>query len=238
MAARVLLGPAWLGLALLLAPAARGMAEAPGCPPLALDAFGFLAPAAGLPPVTLWPRSGPAPLHVGVIWRLPSDSPPRLVELDVDGDGVVDIADDRDENLGHVYRQPGRFAATIAVHGDSGAVTRYASPVEVLAPAAFDAEIQARWSALKSALRRGDFAAAVECMHFSARQGAQRSLRLLLRRADRVEAELPPIRFVAVRAATAVYRTLRPRPRQSKPNEVHFAPDLDGVWRVAALYGE
>jgi hypothetical protein len=185
-------------------------------------------------PVTLWPSRGPAPLQVGVLWWglfRPDDL--RAVAIDADGDGTPEVVDDREENLGYTYRQPGHFAATLTVRLGDGTVTTYQRPVTVLSPEAFDAELQARWTELKAALGRRDLEAALECVSH-ARRNRLRGVVTDLLGAD-VEQELPPIRFVAFHVTEARYESTRPPSKLTGPPEVRFRIDQDGVWRIAHL---
>lgn len=185
-------------------------------------------------PVTLWPPSGPAPLNVGLLWWMRPADPPQAIEIDADGDGVPEVSDTREENLGHVYQKAGQFAATIRVRGHEGRVTTYAAPVTVLSPEAFDAELQGRWTALKTALQQGDLSGAIECVHSEFRRRIYNGLAGLVR--GPVENELPPIRFVELRVPEAIYRSVRPVPRQTRLQDVRFQPDMDGVWRLTSVF--
>jgi hypothetical protein len=188
-------------------------------------------------PGALWPPSGPAPLTVGLVWIARPEAP-QAIEMDADGDGVPEVVGIGDEAFGHTYRQPGQYPATIRVRDRHGEVQTYKSPVTVLTPEAFDAEIQGRWAALKAALQRRDLESALECVQVFARQRADRQLRAVLR--GDIEQALPPIRFGEFGAAGAVYRSTRPPLGESRPLEVRFDADLDGVWRLAGfgLLGE
>ena len=182
-------------------------------------------------PVGVWPPRGPAPLQVGVIWLLPPEAP-QAIEFDADGDGTPEVVDTRIENFGHIYTKPGVYPAILRVRDREGRVTTHASPVTVLSPAAFEAELQGRWATFKAALRRGDLSAALECVHSNLRNGLEPALRDLLR--TDVERTLPPIRFVEVRVIDAGFVSVRV-PGESRPADVHFVMDHDGVWRVGSF---
>lgn len=188
-------------------------------------------------PVTLFPPSGPAPLAVGLIWPGGRDPGVRQVEVDFDGDGTIDVADARDEALGHVYQTARTYAATIRIHESDNRAVTYAAPVAVLTPAAFETELQGRWAALRTALQRGDLPEALECVHSGFRRRNEHRFRDLLR--GPVEAQLPPIRFVEFFVAEARYRSPHPAPGQTRPRDVRFQPDfLDGVWRLTSIFTE
>jgi len=183
-------------------------------------------------PVSVWPSRGPAPLRVGVIWfQRPQD--PLTIELDADGDGVPEVVDTREENFGHTYTRPGNYAATLRVRDRQGRFTTYASPVSVMSPAAFEAELQGRWATFKAALQQGDLDTARECVQSNLRDRLEPDLRALLR--QDVERRLPPIRFVEVRVIEALCVGLYPIPGERTPPDVRFVIDHDGVWRLARL---
>lgn len=183
-------------------------------------------------PVGVWPPHGPAPLRVGVTWLLrPED--PQAIELDADGDGTPEIVDTREEMFGYTYTRPGQYPATIRVRDREGRVTSYPSPVTVVTPAAFEAELQGRWSTFRDAVRRGDLKAARECVHTIRRNRVEPRLVDLLR--SDIERTLPPIRFVELRIIEAVFAPVRPPSQNSMPHGVRFAMDFDGVWRLGAF---
>lgn len=181
-------------------------------------------------PVSVAPPSGPAPLRVGVLW-IARPEHLQMIELDADGDGVPEVADTRDENLGHVYQTPGQYPATVRVRDQTGQWTTYKSPVTVLTPAAFDAELQARWATFKAAVGRKDVEGALECMISLLRDKRESAVRALL--GKDLEQELPPIRFTEFRTVETLYVAVRPAPGSAKPRHISFQVDLDGVWRLA-----
>jgi hypothetical protein len=240
-----------LALALPISPAA----PAPACPALAIEQTWIallaqektpLSPAQRQAlersgairgfPVGLWPPSGPAPLTVGLVWMVRPDAPQRI-ELDADGDGVPEVSDTRDEAFGHTYRTPGQYPATIRVRDRDGQVRTYRSPVTVLAPDAFDAELQGRWAALKEAVRRGDFKAALDCAAATGRRRLEALLRAVP--SGGVDRALPAIRSVEVGLGQAVYESVRPPDWGTgalpAPLVVRFRVDLDGTWRVSGV---
>jgi hypothetical protein len=241
-------------LVLLLLLRSDVLAAAPACPPFALEKSWLVIFEGGKPspaqrravedsgvvrglPVGLWPPSGPAPLTVGLVW-IAREERAQSVEMDADGDGVPEVVDSRDEAFGHTYEKPGHYPATIRVRDAQGEVRTFKSPVTVLTPAAFDAQIQGLWAALKEAVRRGDFQAALECVAVQERPRTDGLLRSLPR-AD-LEKALPAIRSVEFRVVQAVYASVRP-PDWGKgplpvPLEVRFAPDMDSVWRISRIW--
>ncbi len=184
-------------------------------------------------PATLWPPSGPAPLRVGLIWQVGRPEGVRTIEIDADGDGTPDASDSRDENLGHLYERPGQYAATIRIREEDGRSALYQSPVTVLTPAAFDAELRGRWESLKTALQLGDLSAALECVHSGRRQRHASVLRTLLRTPG---GKLPRLESPDFRLLEMRYRGVWPGPGDAPPADVRFQPDADGVWRLMSLF--
>jgi hypothetical protein len=179
-------------------------------------------------PVTLWPPSGPVSLQVGIIWPLGRPGDAEAIEIDADGDGVADVAGRRDEDLGHVYRVPGEYAATIRVRDTGGRVASYASPVSVLTAEAFEAELKARWQDFQGALESGDLSTALECVHSAFRQRHEATLRTLLR-----SGAFRRTRLVSPEFRVAEMRYRGETPGASQPLDVRFQPDMDGIWRLA-----
>ena len=183
-------------------------------------------------PVGVWPPHGPAPLRVGVIWFLRPDDP-QAIELDVEDDGVPEIVDTRDEMFGYTFARPGQYRTVLRVRDREGRVTTYPSPVTVVTPAAFEAELQGRWSTFREAVRRGNLQAALECVHSVRRPRVEPAIRALLR--GDVERALPPIRFAELQVADAVFAPVAPPPKGAMPLGVHFFMDFDGVWRLGVF---
>jgi hypothetical protein len=188
-------------------------------------------------PVTLWPPSGPAPLAVGLIWQGGRDPRAESIEVDLDGNGTIDLADAREDNIGHTYSQPGHYAAKIRIRWKGGEASTFDAPVSVLTPSAFEAELQGRWTALKMALQRGSILDAFECIFSMERSPRHEHLLRGVPRGQ-VDEYLPPIRFVGFIVTEARYQSVRPRPGATRPMEVRFHPDLDGVWRVNSILPE
>jgi hypothetical protein len=186
-------------------------------------------------PITLWPPSGPAPLQVGVLVHLPLGTSLVTIEIDADGDGVPEVVDTREENLGYVYAKPGTYPAKIRVREADGRVTAYAAPVEVLTQEAFDGELHGRWRAFTEALEARDLTAALDCVHSEVRQRHTPVLRGLLGSRSR---SFPTLVFRDFRVAEARYRGVSSTPGSTKAVDVRFRPDADGVWRLTSFFEE
>jgi hypothetical protein len=158
----------------------------------------------------------------------------EALDVDFDGDGTFEVADAREEDLGHAYDTPGTYPAKIRVRLAGGETSTVDAPVSVLTPAAFESELQGRWSAMKEAVRAGQPREALECVFSMTRSSRIQQLLAGIPR-DRVEEYLPPIRFARLTVMEAHYESVRPIPGATRPMEVRFQPDLDGEWRVLSI---
>jgi hypothetical protein len=251
-AARVI----WLAAALVALASGEALAT---CPPytgsssnwlerLAVSPAGRMGPVSdaelrewfrreNVPLISIFPPSGPAPLSVRAGFYAPEAATAK-VEFDV-GDGRTRTVEPGAENapIDHTYDRPGRYDFTVWVHERGGGVQRYAAPVEVLTPAAFEAEIQSRWDALKSRLRHRDVTGALDCIHSTRRtEYAHVFDDVFVKQTTRVEDVLTSIMPVSVYSGTAIYQMLRTTPPHGPVSyEVRFQIDGDGVWRLRSF---
>lgn len=188
-----------------------------------------------VPPFSVEPPSGPAPLTVRVRWLVPPVEKPVRIEFDVDGDGSAEwTATDYYGRAEHTYQRPGRYDFTVWIHEPGGRVLRLSTPVEVVSRADFERDLDARWNDLKDALRRGDVAGALDCVHSGARRKYEAVFRALAGTMD-VDRELTSIRFVEQYSGIAIYEMLRTRPGGTFSYEIRFAVDGDAVWRLSSM---
>ena len=186
-----------------------------------------------VPPLLVGPRSGPAPLTVGINWAVyPVENPVR-VEFDVNSDGVPEWSQSGFEPGSHTYEREGEYQFTVRVHDRSGQVTVYSTPVKVLSLPALKADLERRWASFKAALRRGDAAAALECTDSESRSRYRQVLTSLASKSPQeVDRILTTIQFVEIGPGGAQYEMLRERDGQTLSFAVWFRIDQDGIWRL------
>lgn len=200
-----------------------------------LEVFWRLSRAVPLPN----PRTGPAPLTVEIVWPKYPIASPSKIEFDPDGDGKAEWVEERYEAVAprqYIYQQEGKYEFTVRVHDNRGQVHLYSSSVVVFSPGAFDAELQARWSGLKEALRRGDTSAALECIHTHSRSRYKEVFSAILSGlSQKVDQTLTTIRFVDHHRGLAIYEMLRSDGGVTSSFEIRFGIDVDGVWRITSF---
>ena len=179
------------------------------------------------------PWSGVAPLTVR--FSLTRELPAVRVELDADGDGVIDFAGEALDDHVVTYARPGTYVAR-AITTDAAGTSRSArAVVRVFDPAGLDGQLRAKWGAMRDALRRGDVAAGVS--HIVARRRAdyEAAFRLLGASLPVIDTILTDLTPLTVRNASAIYEMRRTDDGVLKSFEIRFAIDGDGVWRVEAF---
>lgn len=181
------------------------------------------------------PGAGPAPLAVA--FALLGPAPPASVQLDLDGDGVVDFAGPSLDDRTFAYARPGLYVPTVTVTDADGRRSTASAIVQVLDRAALDLLLRAKWTALGDALRRGDVDTAASLFAGSAREAYREQLMALAGAGalPAVAADLGPIRLVTVRDRAVEYELRAARDGVEYSFLVRFVVDADGVWRLSAL---
>jgi len=179
------------------------------------------------------PWSGVAPLTVH--FSLSRDPNTLSVELDADGDGVIDFAGETLDAQPVIYPRPGIYVARAVVKATGGAATTVTAVVRVFDPAALDGQLRAHWSAMRDALRRGDIAAGVGHIVQRRRADYDAAFRLLSASLPAIDTILTDITPLEVRNASAIYEMRRTDDGLLKSFEIRFAIDGDGIWRVEAF---
>jgi hypothetical protein len=187
------------------------------------------------------PPSGPAPLEIEIHWFDYPYADVARFDFDFDGDGTIDASAPMEGGYyprrRHRLVAPGRHAVTVHLHRRGGGPpTTLQEIVHVFAPDAFERELQARWSTLKSALRRRDLPAALECLTVNSRDRYGTAFRVLfVDRTTNVDDVFTSIALVRHGRASAIYEMVRKDDGLDMSFEVRFAIDADGVWRLESL---
>jgi hypothetical protein len=133
------------------------------------------------------------------------------VELDLDGDGTIDWQGTTLEGKEFPLREAGLYFPTIRVTDTEGNTHTENALVQVFDPKELDALLQAKWTAMKDALRQGDIGRAVNYIIAKKRDGYRKvfeSLTIPLSDIDRVLTDIKFVKLAGIQLNTKCY-TLR-----------------------------
>jgi hypothetical protein len=176
------------------------------------------------------PRSGIAPLAVS--FALISTASSTVAEVDFDGDGTIDFTGQRLDGQLFTYPGPGLYVPRAAVVDAQGQRTTAPTIVHVFDRAVLEALLQAKWSAMKDALRRGDVPQALSHVATRARTRYQDTFTILAPDLPLIDSILTDLTFVRVRGQEAIFEMRRIDAGVAKSFEVRFQIDTDGLWRL------
>src|SRR5262249_54061739 len=145
------------------------------------------------------------------------------LDLDADGDGVIDFSGDRLDDETFVFTTPGLYVATVTVTDAAGARSTSQATVEVLDLTALDAVLQAKWSGMKDALRIGDIPKALSFIAERRQADYDAAFGALMAQLPGVDTYLTDIAVESVSNAAAIYEMTRVDDGILKSFPVRFA---------------
>jgi hypothetical protein len=178
------------------------------------------------------PALGVAPLSAEM--TLVGNVPVTQVALDQDGDGDVDYQAPTLEGVRILYPQPGVYLA------EATATTPSGPERATVIIQAFDGEdlqdlLQARWAAVKDALRKGDIEGALVFVSTGARARYRAAFEAIVADLPQIDTILGTLTFARAWGPEVVFTMPRSDGGAAKSFEVRFAVDADGVWRLRAF---
>jgi sugar lactone lactonase YvrE len=177
------------------------------------------------------PAGGVAPLNVG--FTVLGGPAPVKIELDLEGDGTVDFTGTGLDGQIFTYSKPGIYAPRMKLTDSEGRQFAASSTVQVYDQVVLDAQLQAKWSGLKDALRAGDVARAASFFHSSTRAAYQSQLsRFNPAALATIDRWMTTIQRVEVGPGGAQYEMLREEGGEIFSFAVWFQLDEDGFWRL------
>lgn len=179
------------------------------------------------------PQSGVAPLTVS--FSLLGASPGATISVNFDGDGAVDATGSSLDGQVFTYPKPGLYFPTVTITDAQGNQVATTTLIQVYDQAALNASLQAKWAAMKDALRRGNIAQAVTQIAGRSRARYEAAFRIIAPRLPEIDSILPVLTLVKVRDRSAIYEATRIDNGLPKSFEVRFAFDGDGIWRIEAF---
>lgn len=176
------------------------------------------------------PTTGVAPLAVSFSLF---GAPPGVIALDFDGNGTVDFTGPALESQTFTYTQPGLYLPTVIVTDTQGSQFVVRGVVQVYDQTSLDVSLQAKWSAMRDALGRGDIEGALQFIASDSRGEFRGDFTALTTFLPTFAAALEDIRLVAVRDTHIEYELLSAENSMSFSYYVEFIRDADGTWRIA-----
>ncbi len=186
--------------------------------------------------LTLAPNSGVAPLATTVEYSLRIDAEVTEVRLDFDGDGVIDITSAAAHGrFPRTYPEPGVYSVQLEVELSDGTVLTEKETVLVQKLSTVDRAVQARWTALNTALIQGDVDAALEHVNESARKKYGSVFEALRPHWPEIVASYTAFEPVLVISGLAEYGVSRQIDGQSRAFLIYFTQGPHGLWRVVSM---
>ena len=179
------------------------------------------------------PQAGVAPLTVSFSLLGAPDS--ATIQVDSGRNGTIDFIGQRLTEEPFTYAQPGLYLPVVSITDSQGQRTAIPGVIQVLDRTALDALLQAKWTSMKSALRRGDIAQAVTQISERSRSRYQQAFAALIADLPAIDAILTDVRFVRTRGPDAIFEMSRTDAGILKSFEVRFQVDADGLWRVRSF---
>jgi Bacterial Ig domain/Right handed beta helix region len=179
------------------------------------------------------PINGPAPLTAK--FSLFGDLEISQATLDADGDGNVDFTGSQLMDQPFTFAQPGIYVATANATDAHGNQLAANAVVQVLDPSELDGILQARWLAMKDALRAGDIPAALSQIVARVRPIYEEGFQIISAQLPLIDEILTSVSLVRIGDNEAVYKASRTDDGIPMSFEVRFAMDIDGLWRVGSF---
>ena len=176
------------------------------------------------------PSGGPAPLQAR--FSLVSRVPVAQVALDLEGQGRIAFQATVLDDLTFTYPAPGIYVPTVTATDNLGVAHTVRGLLHVLDRAALDSRLQARWHAMKDALRQGDLTRALETMTLDVRGAYRDLLTALTVSLSQIDQVLTDAELIDLDENQAEYQMVRMDNGEATSYLVLFVRDVDGVWRL------
>lgn len=154
------------------------------------------------------------------------------VELDLDGDGTIDWQGVTLEGQEFPLPEAGLYFPTVKVTDAEGNIYTENAMVQVFDPKELDALLQAKWTAMKGALRQGDIGRAVNYIVTKKRDGYRKMFESLTIPLSNIDQVLTDIKFVKLAGIQVEYEMLYTEGGAVFSGLVNFSLDMDGIWRI------
>jgi hypothetical protein len=153
------------------------------------------------------------------------------VEVDFEGDGVVDHTDATLSDLPHAFSGEQLYLPTVTLTDAGGNRVTATTAVNVFPRPDFTA----KWDSMRESLTRGDIEGALRFVATSSRPRYQASFTTLTHDLLTINSILTDLNFVKIRGREAILEMQRVDGGVLKSFEVRFAIDTDGIWRLRSF---
>ena len=177
------------------------------------------------------PASGVAPLQVS--FSLVGGPVPTAVELDREGDRLIEFTGTSLEGQSFTYAQAGVYTPSATITDSDGNRFTAGTVVQVYDRAGLDNVLQSKWTGMRGALREGRIEEALEFIAQDFREEFRLDFTALAPFLPTLGQELEGIRFVAIRGHRTQYELLSTEDGVTFSYNVEFIRDVDGIWRIA-----
>ncbi len=154
------------------------------------------------------------------------------VELDGNGDGTIDFTGSTLRGVTVTFAQSGLYFPSVRVTESSGVVRTATAMVQIFDQIQLNTALQAKWAAMKNALRQGNISAALPYIVARRRTTYQNMFNSLTIPFADIDQILANINFVRVRGVDAEYEMSIVKGGSQYSYMVLFSLDEDGVWRI------
>lgn len=177
------------------------------------------------------PRSGVAPLPAtfslaGVV---------GVIELDADGDGLVDFTGPALDGHVYTFTSPGVYVSTATVTDDQGVRAVRHAVVEVLDRTAADALFRARWTVFRDRLSSADIEGALAGVVEGRREKYRGPLQLLAPDLAAIAAGFSDMTVLSFGEHVVEGVVTRVRDGLAHLHFVYFMRDDDGIWKIVEM---
>jgi sugar lactone lactonase YvrE len=178
------------------------------------------------------PASGLAPLAVTFAIAGVAGG---VVELDADGDGVLDFVGATLDGYVHTYPGPGVYVATATVTDAQGHRSVQHAVIEALDRSAADAFFRARWTAFRDGLSRADVGAALGLVVEGQRDRYRTALQALAPDLATIAGGLSDMTVLSFGEHLVEGVVTRIRDGVTHLHFVYFMRDDDGIWKIVEI---
>jgi hypothetical protein len=159
-------------------------------------------------------------------------TPISQIEVDIEGDGIVDFQGTTLEGQMFNYPSPGLFFPVVTVTDDVGGTLTATAIVQVSDLIDLDVMLQAKWAGMKDALRAGDIQGALIYIAEESRERYQEIFTVISSELFQIDSFLTDINLLTVERNQAEFQMLRISQGVEVSFYVLFVRDNDGIWRL------